>query len=234
MDLKMPSAISAILSRPRCGILIRQPGFHPVLLGPWDSFHEVAYHYNDVIMNALASQITSLTIVYSPAYLDADQRKHKAPRHWPLCGEFTGNSPHKRPVTRKMFPFDDVIMVWTGTSWRHRWHQLFTKVLWPHNWNLMIILFALIFFYSNDPIKAQFCTCHDSSAVVACAKLWLCSDQCKGCMYFYNICIMGSLTACEMSPRRIFSRVILGHFLNFKKRGFSTNYYRNFTLVHCL
>ena len=36
----------------------------------------------------------------------------KAPRHWPLCGEFTEpvNSPHKGPVTRKMFPFDDVIM----------------------------------------------------------------------------------------------------------------------------
>ena len=39
----------------------------------------------------------------------------KAPRHWPLWGEFTGdrspvNSPHKWPVTRKMFPFDDVIM----------------------------------------------------------------------------------------------------------------------------
>ena len=33
----------------------------------------------------------------------------KAPRHWPLCGEFTG-SPHKWPVTRKMFAFDDVIM----------------------------------------------------------------------------------------------------------------------------
>ena len=31
----------------------------------------------------------------------------KAPRHWPLCGEVTGNS----PVTRKMFPFDDVIVV---------------------------------------------------------------------------------------------------------------------------
>ena len=42
----------------------------------------------------------------------------KAPRHWPLCGEFTGgpvNSPHKGPVTRKMFPFDDVIM-WYGTG----------------------------------------------------------------------------------------------------------------------
>ena len=37
----------------------------------------------------------------------------KAPRHRPLCGEFTGgpvNSPHKWPVTRKMLPFDDVIM----------------------------------------------------------------------------------------------------------------------------
>ena len=33
----------------------------------------------------------------------------KAPRHWPLCGEFTG--PHKWPVTRKMFPFHDVIMM---------------------------------------------------------------------------------------------------------------------------
>ena len=36
----------------------------------------------------------------------------KAPRRWPLCGEFTGHRwiPHKGPVTRKMFPFDDVIM----------------------------------------------------------------------------------------------------------------------------
>ena len=36
-----------------------------------------------------------------------------APRHWPLWGESTGdrwNPPHKRPITRKMFPFDDVIM----------------------------------------------------------------------------------------------------------------------------
>ena len=35
---------------------------------------------------------------------------------WPLWVEFTGdrwfNCPHKRPVTRKMFPFDDVIMNW--------------------------------------------------------------------------------------------------------------------------
>ena len=35
-------------------------------------------HYNDVIMSAIASQITSLTIVYSTVYSDADQRKHKS------------------------------------------------------------------------------------------------------------------------------------------------------------
>ena len=35
-------------------------------------------HYTDVIMGAIASQITSLTIVYSTVYSDADQRKHQS------------------------------------------------------------------------------------------------------------------------------------------------------------
>ena len=35
-------------------------------------------HHNDVIMDAIASQITSLTIVYSTIYSDADQRKHQS------------------------------------------------------------------------------------------------------------------------------------------------------------
>ena len=34
-------------------------------------------YYNEVIMGAMASQITSLTIVYSTAYSGADQRKHE-------------------------------------------------------------------------------------------------------------------------------------------------------------
>ena len=70
-------------------------------------------HYSDVIMGAMASQITSFTIVYSIVYSGADQRNIKASRHWPLCGQFTGdrrNPPHEWPVTRKMFPLDDVIM----------------------------------------------------------------------------------------------------------------------------
>ena len=35
-------------------------------------------HYNDVIMDSIASQITSLTIVYSAVYLGANQRKHQS------------------------------------------------------------------------------------------------------------------------------------------------------------
>ena len=40
-------------------------------------FTTLTPHYGDVIMAAIASQITSLTIVYSTVYSDADQRKHQ-------------------------------------------------------------------------------------------------------------------------------------------------------------
>ena len=72
-------------------------------------------HYDDVIMGAIASQITSLTIVYSTVYSDADQRKHQSSASLAFVrGIHRGpvNSPHKWPVTRKKFPFDDVIMRW--------------------------------------------------------------------------------------------------------------------------
>ena len=48
-------------------------------------------HYSGDIMSTMASQITSLTIVYSTVYSGADQRNIKAPRRWPLCGEITGD-----------------------------------------------------------------------------------------------------------------------------------------------
>ena len=66
-------------------------------------------HYNDVTMSTMASQITSLSTVYSTVYSGTDQRKHQSSvslafvrgiHRWPA------NSPHKGPVTRKMFPFD--------------------------------------------------------------------------------------------------------------------------------
>ena len=71
------------------------------------------FHYGDVIMGEMASRITSLTIVYLTVYWGADQRKHQSSaslafvrgiHRWPV------NSLHTWPVTRKKFPFDDVIM----------------------------------------------------------------------------------------------------------------------------
>ena len=76
--------------------------------------HSVPIQYNDVIMGKKAPQITSVTIVCSPVYSGADQRKHQSSaslafvqgiHRWPV------NSPHKWPVTRKMYPFDDVTML---------------------------------------------------------------------------------------------------------------------------
>ena len=75
---------------------------------PWRKGGDI--HYSDVILRLMASQITGVSSVCSTVCSSAVQRKHQAPRHWPLWGESTGDCPHKGPVTRKMFPFDDVIM----------------------------------------------------------------------------------------------------------------------------
>ena len=64
-------------------------------------------------MGTMASQITCLTIVYSTVYSGADQRKHQSSASLAFVRRIHRrpvNSPHKWPVTRKMFPFDDVIM----------------------------------------------------------------------------------------------------------------------------
>ena len=78
----------------------------PIHLSNWN------VHYGDVIMGAIASQITNLTIVYLTVYSDAEQRKHHSSASLAFVwGIHRGqvNSMHKWPVTRKMFPFDDVI-----------------------------------------------------------------------------------------------------------------------------
>ena len=72
-------------------------------------------HYCDVIMGAMASQITSLEIVYSTVYSCADQRKQQSSSSLAgIC--LTGEFPTQRPVTRKMFPFDDAIMQGCGEA----------------------------------------------------------------------------------------------------------------------
>ena len=94
-------------------------------------FNPHGYQYCDVIMGAMASQITSHTIVYSTVHSGVDERKHQSSASlafvrgihwWPV------NSQQKWPVTRKMLPFDDVIMWnknisgdWLGQNRGFRW-----------------------------------------------------------------------------------------------------------------
>ena len=76
-------------------------------------------HYSDVTISAMAPQVTSLTIVYSTVYSGTDKRKHQSSASLAFVGgihRWPVNSLHKRPVTRKMFPFDDVIMNWCNSG----------------------------------------------------------------------------------------------------------------------
>ena len=79
----------------------------------WLNAWRPSNHYSDIIMGTMASQITSRTIVCSTVHSGTDKRKHQSSASlafvrgthwWPM------NSPHKGPVTQKMFPFDDIIV----------------------------------------------------------------------------------------------------------------------------
>ena len=74
-------------------------------------------------MSAMASQIISFTSVYSTVYSGVDQRKHQssvslASMRSPV------SFPHKEPVMRKMFPFDDVIILLTAFVGYKLWEFL--------------------------------------------------------------------------------------------------------------
>ena len=90
------------------------------------------FHYDDVIMGLMASQVISLTIVYSTVCSCTDQRKHQSSASLAFVREIHRgpvNFPHKGPVTREMFPCDHVCMI---------------KGVWVHKLNRVTILVALM------------------------------------------------------------------------------------------
>ena len=128
-------------------------------------------HYDDVIMGSIASQITSLTIVYSTVYSGADQSKHQSSASLAFVwGIHRGpvNSPHKWSVTRKMFPFDDVIMIAMALctshvyAWQHRVRivQLFLSFLMGNAYLDILFVFldtdttsSCFLFYQSPKLK---------------------------------------------------------------------------------
>ena len=99
---KMRLKISSAKWRPFCLGLNVLNVFVALLVGT--VMHVGLQHFSDVIMSTMASQITSVAIAYSSVYSGAD-KKTSTLRITGLCEE---NSP--ATVTRKMFPFNDVIM----------------------------------------------------------------------------------------------------------------------------
>ena len=118
-------------------------------------------HYSDVIMSAMEAQIASVSIVCWPVGSGTDQRKNQSVaslafvrriHRWPM------NSPHKRPVTRKMFSFNDVIMLFlsSGQLCNAFTPQLFLnylpfksgeKVYWSYQFSFIRHLWGPFFMY---------------------------------------------------------------------------------------
>ena len=119
--------MAAILSRPQCVKM------QALFISNWISFiHGLRINwkarflnYSDVVISAIASQITSLTIVYSTVCSGADEILHQSSaslafvrgiHRWPV------NSPHKGPFTPKKFPFEDVIILMKQRSFALKKH----------------------------------------------------------------------------------------------------------------
>ena len=99
-------------------------------------------------MGAMASQITSLTSVYSTVYSGADERKYQSSaslvfvrgiHRWPV------NSPHKRPVTRKMFPFDDDVIMFVIPNGSRLWMTLLINSVVHSRIKVLLVCYIMIF-----------------------------------------------------------------------------------------
>ena len=94
-------------------------------------------------MGTMVFQMSGVSIVCSTVCSGADQGKYQSSA--PLAfvrwiHQCPVDSPHKGPVTRKMFPFDDVIMPHTvivfthALLWKHNERHLQIPVYMPENW----------------------------------------------------------------------------------------------------
>ena len=99
-------------------------------------------YYSDVIMSPMAYQIARVPIVCSIVCSAADQRKYQNSASLAFV---RGIRPHKGPVTRKLFPFDDVIMdcFISHENVRNIWSLLWNSIV-AHSlllnckWNIML------------------------------------------------------------------------------------------------
>ena len=121
-------------------------------------------------MGAIASQITSLTIVYSIVYSDADKKKKLR-----VTGLYVGNSAGTGEFPAQMASYAKNVSIW----WRHHVTRekgcislLISSVNTVENSHYCYSI-------ADCQIASNLCTCHDSTDVVSCASFC--------CNYFASI-----------------------------------------------
>ena len=183
--------------------------------------NDKASHYSDIKMGPMASQITSLTIVYSTVYSGADHRKHQSSaslafvrviHRWPV------NSPHKGPVKRKMFPFDDVIMlrsvldlggsplVWgqCGTIFTPRYFDPIGNITWRY-FGVSHGAYGVFYIFApsstiNDKVLFVFHNCLIRYVVISASLQWI---------FWWNEVEFGNIQASTKVSVRFLTRICL-------------------------
>ena len=87
----------------------------------WKYIFDTNTNYSDVIVSAMPSRITGVSVVCSTPFVKAQMKEHiKAPRHWPLRGEsrWPLGSPQKVSNAQN-------VSIW----WRH--HACLISPIWP-------------------------------------------------------------------------------------------------------
>ena len=102
------------------------------------------FHYSNVIMSTLASQITSFTVVYSTVFHSQIKKNIKAPRHWPCAGNSL--------VSAQRASNEDSASFW----WRHHEiHYYQHKQCHCMTFHLLRVTFSNSFLKQNSIIRCS-------------------------------------------------------------------------------
>ena len=151
----------------------------------------------------MASKITSFTSVYSAVYSGADNRKPQSfaslafvwgIHRWPV------NSPHKWPVTRKMFAFDYVVMLQycsdfelpTSNAWFAGCGLEFGENEWENEYDMLqvqprlnIMLIVVIYVLMKNQIYIPQTTLSHHTSCFHYSIAWM-----GACVYSVRICFV--------------------------------------------
>ena len=143
---------------------VNQTHSHLLMTIHGHAWQGVSTHYSDVILGAMATQITSLAIVYSTVYSGADQKKHQGSASLALCA---GNSPVTGEFPAQKASNAENVSIW----WRHR--VMLTLHYIPYHWCIERFLlvgnkFISIYIYIESSCLFVFSFTYPTAWLLAC------------------------------------------------------------------